>query len=120
MENKDILEFINSVIKKKFEKKDKGYNPLEVDQTLDAIFKNFSVYIQDLEKITKKYDELEKNYGTLLTKYEMIEKQNKIYLSEIQRYESSGASINILKGQMDQLQNELKNVKKGGTKKVQD
>ncbi len=122
MENKEnIKEFINSVIKKKFEKKDKGYNPLEVDQTLDEIFKNFSHYIDDYEKLSKKYMQLEEEHGTLITKFEMIEKQNKLFQEEINRYESSGASMNMIKRRVDELADEMKkNQQKNKTKKVED
>ncbi len=122
MEKENIKDFINSVIKKKFEKKEKGYSPLEVDQTLDEIFKNFSRYIDDYEKLSKKYYQLEEEHGALITHCEMIEKQNKMFQEEIHRFESSGASMNMLKMKMDELEGKIEKSKptKAVTKKVQD
>ncbi len=120
MSNLDIKKYIQEIIQKKFTKKDKGYDPTEVDKTLDDIFQNFSHYIDDYNSLSKKYDELEEKFGNLSTQYEVIEKQNKMYMSEIQRYESSGASMNLLKSKMDRLENELrsKEPKESKTKKV--
>lgn len=110
MENKkDIISFIKSVIDKKFETKDKGYNPTQVDQTLDEIFEVFSDYIVKYNELVEKLKRTQDQYANLSTEYETLDKRCKMYREEITRYESSGISLHMLKKEINDLKDKKEN-----------
>lgn len=102
--NKDIINFIKEVINKKFSIKAKGYDPDEVDETLDSIFEKFKKYIIDYEKVideNEKLIQLKNDYEKYIKK---IESENKVLESKIKQLESSGISLQIMNERISNLE----------------
>lgn len=65
----DIQNYINGIIKKKFSTRAKGYDPTEVDETLDRIFEKLTFFI-------KKVNDVNEENSVLSSKIFELKKEN--------------------------------------------
>lgn len=111
MEKNDILKFIENVIDKKFEVKNKGYDPNSVDQTLDEIFANFSKYITKHNKLVNDYEQLSNNYKDLEKKLNESKKEAALLSSQLDQLKSGGYSMDQINKRLLQVE---KNIESSG------
>lgn len=107
MTSKEILVFINSIINKKFDTKNKGYDPEQVDQTIDAIFENFKSYINAIDEKTKRINNLEEDNKSLKREIDELKKSNQYLQSNLNKLESSGISLDMINKRLNNMEKEI-------------
>lgn len=115
---KDILSFIQSVINKKFDSKNKGYDPDQVDETLDAIFEQFKAYIYDANEKAKKLLNIEEDNKSLMSELEALKKENNLLQSHINKLESSGVSMDLINKRLNNMEMRIDSSGKKATTKI--
>ncbi len=105
---KKIYENINEIIAKKFSSKNNGYDPDEVDQTLDEIIEMFTKHENEINIKFSEYNAISSNNEKLKKKVIDLEHHIKTLKDELHYLNDSGVGfhklkedINILKRKVD-------------------
>lgn len=113
---KDIISFIQSIIKTKFSKVNMGYSPNEVDEALDNIFERLTTFIELYDEVSKNNIALKQQIEELETKNKELVENLSISKSKIEKYEKSGYSMHIFNERLSNLE-ESTNMKNSKSRK---
>lgn len=87
MANRNLNLDIDAILDKHFNTDFKGYSPIEVDQFLDSVIRDYETYEQMLEETTDKIARIEDENATLKAKVAEVE-------DKLKKAEENTAQIN--------------------------
>ncbi|MGL4948385.1 MAG: DivIVA domain-containing protein [Mycoplasma sp.] len=106
--SQNIINFLEAVINKKFTAKHQGYDPNQVDETLDLIVNNVNNLLDDWNKLCDKYEALEQKYQISLEEKQVLKKEKAMLEGKIASYESAGVSSAMMNERITKLELERK------------
>ncbi|MGL4951523.1 MAG: DivIVA domain-containing protein [Mycoplasma sp.] len=103
-----IIKYLEDVTKKKFSTKHQGYDPLQVDETLDEIIMKVNELLGEWNDMCDKYHHIQEKNDTLTKELISSMKENSLLQGKIDHYESSGFSSAIVNERLNMLENIVK------------
>ncbi len=104
---KKIYDSINEIINRKFSSKNNGYDPGEVDKTLDEIFDMFAKYENDINLKFSEYDEISSENEKQKKKIIELEHHVKNLKEELHYLNDSGVGFHKLKEDINSLRKQV-------------
>lgn len=104
---KDIIHFLQSIIDKKFDTKTNGYDPKQVDQSLDSIVEVVGNFIARWNTLCDDYQKLKHTNKSLTEDLDTQKKQVSMLESKINRMESAGLSSAIINDRLNAVEKKL-------------
>lgn len=101
---KDIVKFIKKVIDEKFEAKPQGYDPKQVDKTLDEIVETVSQLINNWNTLCDKYDALKIKNTNFSNTIDEQKKEITMLESKLNKMEASGMSFAIINDRLNAVE----------------
>ncbi|MGL4950760.1 MAG: hypothetical protein ACRC4M_02910 [Mycoplasma sp.] len=105
--SQNIIKFLEAVISRKFATKHQGYDPSQVDETLDSIVSHVNELLDDWNEMVDKYSKLDEKYKTIITQLESVTREKSILEGKITQFESSGVSSAIINERLNKLESTL-------------
>lgn len=101
---KDIVNFIKKIVNEKFEAKPQGYDPKQVDKTLDDIVEVVSNFINNWNSLCDKYDTLKTKNTNLSNLIDEQKKEITMLESKLNKMEASGMSFAIINDRLNAVE----------------